>query len=203
MDAREHAEDPVGVFCGKLEAVQHFADLEADASGGAGFDVTGLVQDAFEGVGESLAIVFCGRRKFGYWCCGFGNGRMGVARQLIEADGNGLAEVHGFLHGLCGDADNGRAVVDVFVAEAVIFGAKDDGKAAGGEDGGEFPAECGQREDRAGGMPLRNGCRAEDERAIGNGLGECGEFAGGGENSRGADGGPGAAPGVIVGLDDA
>jgi len=119
-DACEHAEDPVGIGGGKLEAVEHFSDLIADALVGAGLDVTGLGENLMEGLGEALAIGRGGRTR-GRWRGGFGSGGGCMASELIEADGDGLAEIHGFLQWLGGDVQEGGTVGEVVIAEAAFF----------------------------------------------------------------------------------
>lgn len=105
-----------------------------------------------------------------------------MAGEFVEADGNRLAEVHGFLHGMGGDVEDGRAVGEVVVGEAAFFRAKDDGETAGGEADGQFPAQMWERNDGPDGLAALDGGSAEDEGAVGDSSGQRGVFASGGED---------------------
>lgn len=67
----------------------------------------------------------------------------------------------------------------------------------------EFGPELGQREDGADGLTARDGGGSVDERAVGDGIGEGGKFAGGGEDRGRADGGASFLPGGLPGFDNA
>ncbi len=57
-------------------------------------------------------------------------GLRGARSQLVEADGDGLAEVHGGLARVGGNFNEHVAAGKVFAGEAVFFRAEDQGDAA-------------------------------------------------------------------------
>ena len=61
LNAVEHAEEPVGIVCRGIEAMEHFTNLVEDALFRAGLYVTGMVQNSLEGLGEAFAIGGGGR----------------------------------------------------------------------------------------------------------------------------------------------
>ncbi len=200
VDTCHHAEDPVGIIGGEWVTLEHFAELEEDALVGAGLYVTGMVQNSLEGLGEAFAIGRGGGRGEGRcWGC---RGAV-VAGELIEADGDGLAEIDGFLHGLGGDVKERGAVAEVVFGEAGFLGAEYDGETAGGDSGVEFGAELGQRKNGLQGLAARYGGGAEDEGAVGDSIGKGGKFAGGGEDGGCADGGTSFLPGGLKWLNEA
>ena len=120
LDAVEHTEEPVGVVGGGIEPVEHFSDLVEDALVGAGLHVTGKVQNLLECLGEAFAVSCCGGLGRG-WQRDGGRRRVGMTGEFVEADGDGLTQVEGFLRGLGGDVEDGGAVGAVVVAEAAFF----------------------------------------------------------------------------------
>jgi hypothetical protein len=48
----------------------------------------------------------------------------GVASEFVEADGDGLAEVHGAMIFASGNAKEPVAMAEVFIGEAALFGAE-------------------------------------------------------------------------------
>jgi len=163
------------------------------------------VHDVEQELGEALAVFCCGwsfvdEREF-----------LGVfealAGEFVEADGDGLAEVHGemargFLP--CGGAgrehgDGGeeRGVAELVVGEAGFFRAEEQGYAGlgvfGGIKGGE--EDWGgllEGEDGTGKVAVADGCGGGDEGAIRDGFGEGGEAAGLLHDGGGGDGGFGS-----------
>ena len=49
---------------------------------------------------------------------------MGIASEFVEADGHGLAEVHGAMVFAGGDAQEPVTMAEVFVGEAAFLGAE-------------------------------------------------------------------------------
>ena len=93
------------------------------------FDDAGEKLEVGGACGEGLLVGLISR---GFSCrldegaCG-GNMRDG---QLVEANGDGLAQIHGGLAGIGGDFDEQVAEGKVFAGEAVLFRAEDEGDAA-------------------------------------------------------------------------
>lgn len=110
----------MGILRGGLEALEHFSQLQQDAVPGAGLYVTAKMQNLVEGLGESFAVLGGGGGGAGLRWRGWQFG-VCVAGQLIEANGDGLAEVHGFLHGLRGNMQERVAEAEVVVGEAAFL----------------------------------------------------------------------------------
>jgi len=143
---------------------------------------------------------------------GFGRG----AGDFVEADGDGLAEVHGGLGVVGFDDDEGVAPGEIVGGEAVLFAAEDEG-GPGLVDGpgrmGSVFAECvevvadlsggfGKAEGFLDGAAAIEGAGAEDEGAVGDGFGEGFVDAGVAEQIGCADGGFGFHPVLGEGGDD-
>lgn len=91
--------------------------------------------------------------------------------QLVEADSDGLAQVHGGLVGVGGDLDEEVAVGEVFAGEAVFFPTEDKGNAAcAGEFALDDGSEIGEGYDGLLGLAMGEGSGAKDEGAAGDGL---------------------------------
>jgi hypothetical protein len=129
----------------------------------------------------------------------------GVADEFVEADGGGLAEVHGGVaHSLGlvhGDGEERLAVAELFVAEAGLFGAEeqcDPRERLRGSESGARQLRTKQGAGFGEGMKRMllaaqaDGGGAYDERAIGDRLGDAGVFAGGFEDRGGVYGRAGA-----------
>ena len=137
-----------------------------------GWGVIGGDHELFDEVGEEFLAA--GGGGLGWRGCSFeGDGR--ARGEFIEADGDGLAQVHGRLGGVGGDLDQDVAVGEVFAGEAVFFRAEDEGYAAG--DAGDAFAfdegsEMGKGNYRLFGLAVGQGSGAGDESAMGHGFGE-------------------------------
>ena len=75
-------------------------------------------------VKRSISAAVAGRGFF-EGAMEFGGG-FGVADQFVEADGDGLAEVHGAMLGAGGDAQEPVAVAEIFVGQAGFFRAEEE-----------------------------------------------------------------------------
>ena len=123
--------------------------------------------------------------------------------KLVEADGYGLAQVHGGLAGIGGDFDEQMTEGQVFSREAVLFRAEDEGDAAtAGELLQHEIGQIGKGYHWLFGLAVGEGSGAEHEGAVGDGLGEGGSLGCCGEQVGGADGGAGFTPVRGVGCDD-
>jgi hypothetical protein len=134
----------------------------------------------------------------GFWSC---------PGEFVEADGYGLAEVHGGL-GVGGfDDHEGVAPGEIVAGQAVLFRAEEEGNAADGGLSGEGlfdqPAGFGQIENRLLGFAAVERAGAEDEGAVGDGFGEGLVDFGVAEQAGRADGGLGLHPIDGEGSDDA
>ena len=100
---------------------------------------------------------------------------MGIAAsaggELVEADGDRLAEIHGRLAGVGGDLDEQMAPGEVFAGEAVFFRTEDEGD-AGGAFLFDIGSEIRKGEDGLLGLAMSEGSGADDEGAVGDGLGQ-------------------------------
>ena len=132
----------------------------------------------------------------------------GVADEFVEADSGGLAEVHGGVANSGGmvhtDGEQPVAMAEFFVAEAGFFGAEEQCDAGFGVGRCEFSAEhVADFGEGVKGMlfAAEADCGgADDEGAIGDGLGDFCELAGGFEDGGGVDGraGPFEGDGVFI-----
>ena len=123
--------------------------------------------------------------------------------QFVEADGDGLAQIHGGLAGTGGNFDEEMASSEVIASEAALFRAKEDSDAAAACD---FALDDGRQiregDDRLVGLAAIERCGADDEGGIGDGLGDGCRFVGGLQKIFGANGGFGFAPVVFIRRND-
>jgi hypothetical protein len=197
-DLAEHALPDDGVARREVQA----ADEAADAHFGVG-DATASEETAFlQGFEEQARDALHFR--------GFGEGKLfdlargfRIANQLIEADGHGLAEIHGDVFFRCGNAQEPVAMAQVRGGKAEFFGAEEERHAAGGEAranqaGGGFGAAHGVLHDA-----MTDGGGADDEGAIGDGIGDARELLGAAKDRGGSHRGTGFAKGWLERIDDA
>ena len=135
-DLAEDAETEFGIGRRKMEAVDEAADFfvgggggaALGGSGGGGFQVAAGAEGFEEDGGDALE--FCGRGDAAF----LGRrGGFGIAGEFVEADGYGLAEIHGAMVFAGGNAEEPVAMAEVFVGEAAFFGAEEKSDVAGGE----------------------------------------------------------------------
>ena len=182
---------------------RHAADEAAEVGGCGVSGVAAGVLGGFEDFGEEggEAFEFCGGRRGGGGDCR-GRGRCG-ADEFVEADGDGLAQVHGRVAdvgvGVHGDGQERVAEAELVVREAGFFRAEQQGD-AGFRRAGEFRVDDGngfrKGKQRVAEFALPDGGGAEHERAVGDGFGEVSVRGGGGEYARGVNGGAGAFKGT-------
>jgi hypothetical protein len=123
-DLPKDAESEFGIGGGEVEATDEAADFFLGGSGGA--PLLGATWTRFQvatradGIEQerSEALEIGGG-------CGDGLGRMrhglGIAREFIEADSYGLAEVHGPMLLASGDAEQPMAVAEVFIRKTTLL----------------------------------------------------------------------------------
>ena len=122
---------------------------------------------------------------------------------LVEADGDGLAEVHRGLVSVGGDFDHGVAKGQIVAREAMLFRAEDDGDASRGSQ--LLIDECGQMrqgEDGLFGLAGGAGAGSENQGGLCAGLGKAFGKAGFGKELGGTDGRSCFAPVRRVGSND-
>ena len=172
-----------GVAGGEIEA----ADEAADAVVGVGYCAAIEEAAGAEGFGEDGGEAFefggCGGRVFFQGAGEFGGG-FGVADQFVEADGDGLAEIHRAMLGAGGDAQEPVAVAEIFVGQAGFFRAEEE------RDAGFFFATsalaCEALQNDAGAgferaelmmqLAASGGCGADYQGAVGDGFGNGAEL---------------------------
>jgi hypothetical protein len=208
-DLAEHAEEEFGVGRGELKAAKEAADFLGGESGGRRLEVAAGREsveqkgsEAFEagGVGE---VGTGGSRVDGSAALLRLGGRREIAGEFVEADGDGLTEIHGAVGLPGGNVEQPVAVAEIVIGEASFFGAEDKSDAARGEafaDEARGESEWLRRV-RQIAARLRGG--ADDESAIGDGFSDGLELFRAGEKDRSSDSGTGFAEGEIVGINDA
>jgi hypothetical protein len=96
-----------------------------------------------------------------------------LAGELIEANGNGLAQVHRGLEGVGGDLDQDVAPGEVFAGKSMFFRAEDQGDAAAaGQFLGDQRSEFGKQDNPLLRLAPGEGSGADDQGAIGDSLGK-------------------------------
>jgi len=106
---------------------------------------------------------------------------LGTAREFIEADGYGLAEVHGAMFFAGGDAQEPMAVAEVFIRKTALLRTEKKGDAAAGQMLAEEKGGLNEAVDRVLQLTLADGGGSDDECAILDGFGEGLEHFGLGE----------------------
>jgi len=197
-DLAEHSGEDGGIFGGEVQTANEAADFFVGDGGGAGVEVAAGAEGFEEDFGNAFEIFCAG------WLFFVALAReLGIADEFVEGDGDGLAEVEGAMLFAGGNAQEPVAMAEVFVGEADFFGAEEKSDPGGKE----FAADkAGAGFESANGMlqgAAADGGGADDESAIGDGVGDGGEFLGVGEKFGGADGGAGFAEGWLVGVDEA
>jgi len=125
-DLAEDAEEEFGVGRGEVEAANEAANFfvgggsgAALLGGGRRFEIAAGAEGVEQSCGDALEFggggsgAFLGRRR-----------RVGIAGKFVEADGDGLAEVHGAMVFAGGDTQEPVTMAEVFVGEAAFFGAE-------------------------------------------------------------------------------
>jgi len=157
--------------------------------------------------GSGGALCFAPGRERGivYGRCEGGDvvGRSSVCRELVEADGGGLTEIHGWLERVSGDLDEDVTKREIVAGEAVFFGTEHEGDAAVAaemlfNDG----RKSGKRKDGLLRLAIGQSAGANNESAIAHGFGKRLRLFGILEQFRGADGGACFTPVGLIRGDD-
>ncbi len=172
-DAPEEAEDAACVEGGEGELAKEHAEIVAIGGLHGGGGVVRGEHGFFNEGGEAIEVAVVGGGRFGW--IGGGLLEEGVLRaeagELVEADGGGLAQIHGGLARVGGDFDEYIAVGKIVAGEAVFLRAEDESGAVGG---GEFPGkergEIGQGNDGLARLSMGDGARTRYERTGGESL---------------------------------
>ena len=179
----EHAEPGTDVAGGDLKAADEAAEALVGVEDDTALEVAAGAEDFDEGSGDALDIGGAGELYF------FGRaGGGGIANQLIEANGDGLSEVHRDVAFVGGDVEEPMAVAEVVVGKAEFFGAEEERDAAGGEALADEARAKFETADFVVKDAAADGGGADDEGTIGDGFGDGGEFFGGGEDGGGSNG---------------
>ena len=184
---------------GDFEAADQAADFFVGGGGGDGIDVAALVEGLEQAGGDLFDLAGAG----GADLFGARGGRLGIARQLVEAERDGLAEVHGEILADGGDAHQPVAVAEIVVGEAEFFAAEEERDGRGGQRAQHQPRAVFQAADGVLQLAVAYAGGAHHQAAIGDGFGEAGEFLGLLQQRGGAHGGAGFAEGHIVWIDHA
>jgi hypothetical protein len=208
-DLAEHAEEEFGVGRGDLKTANEAADFLGGESGGRRLEVA-AGRESVEQKG-SEAFKAGGVSEVGTGGSGVDGsaallrlgGRREIAGEFVEADSDGLAEIHGAMSLAGGNVEQPVAVAEIVIGKAAFFRAEQKSDAARGE---AFADEArgeseGFRRVRQIAAQLRGG--ADDESAIGDGFADGFELFSAGEKDRSSDGGTSFAEGEIIGIDDA
>jgi len=126
-----------------------------------------------------------------------------IASEFVEADSDGLAEIHGAMVFAGGDAQEPVTMAEVFIGEATLFGAEQESDAAVSEALANQRRSLFEAFDEVLRVTAAHGGGADDESAVRNGFGETLELFGAGEKRRGAHSGACFTKGQFVGIDDA
>lgn len=135
-------------------------------------------------------------------CLG-GAGRLGMTSQFVEANGDGLAEIHGDIVFAGGNVQQPVTMAEIRVGEAALLGAKQEGDGGRGQAAADQASAVLEPFEGMTESAAADGGGADDQGAIGDGVGQGGEFAGVGQDLCATGGGAGLAEGGRVGLDDA
>lgn len=194
-DAAEEAQDAAGVALCEIQTSEQEMQVAPVGFAHDGRRVIGGEHGGFDNFGQEIEVGGSGRRFRRLAGGGLRISTIVPCGDFIQADGNGLAQIHGGLAGIGGDFDEQMAMGEVVGGEATLFRAEDERDAAAAfELTVDRRGEMGQRDDLLLGFAAGEGCGADHERAVGDGLLQGCGFAGLGEELRRPDGGFGLTP---------
>jgi hypothetical protein len=202
----EDAKAKIGVGGGEVEAMDKAANFFVGGGGGASalggggnrFEIAAGAEGVEQHRGDALEFAGGGSDAFLRLRRG-----LGIVGEFVEADGHGLAEIHGAMLFAGGDAEQPVAMAEVFVGEAALFRAEQEGdmacrKALANEARALFEAF-----DPVLQFARADGGGSDDERAVCNSFGETLVFFSAREQGRSSDGGTRFAERQVVGVHDA
>jgi len=120
----ENAEGEFGVGGGEMQTVDEATNFFVGGCSGAPlprtagsrFQIAAGAESVKQKNGEAFEIGGGGSEMF----FGFHDG-LGIAREFVEADGDGLAEIHGAMLFASGDAQEPVAVAEVLIGKAAFL----------------------------------------------------------------------------------
>src|SRR5271170_3081197 len=183
----------VGVAVGEMEAADEATDALVGVGDGAAVEEAAGAEGFGEDGGEAFDFAGGGGRGFLQRASEFGRGFC-VAQQFVEADGDGLAQVHRAMLGAGGDAQEPVAVAQVFVGQAGFFRAEEERDERCFSASSALACEALQNDARARlecaqlmmQLAAAGGCGADYERAVGDGFRYRAELFRAGEHRRGS-----------------
>lgn len=119
-----------------------------------------------------------------FWSCG----GLWIARELVEADGYGLAEIHGAMLFVSGNAQEPMAMAEVFVGKAALLRSEKEGHTAADEMLANEPSGLIWAADGVVQLALADGGGSDNQCAVLNSFGHGPEFFGASEQRIGANG---------------
>jgi hypothetical protein len=125
---------------------------------------------------------------------------LGIAGELVEADGHGLAQIHGAVLFTSRNAQEPMAVAEVRIRKAALLRTEKKGNATVGKVFADEGSGLLKTADRVLQLTLPNSCGSNNEVAILDGFSESLELLGTHEQRRGADGGTRFSKGQLVGV---
>lgn len=167
--------------------------------GGFGIEVAALLEGVEQAFEKALLLLDGGK-------LGKSDGRfgwLGIADQLIEGDGDGLAEIHGAVFGTRGDAEEPLAMAEFVIAEAELFRTEDEGDGSGGECLAEARGSLLEGKEREAELAVVIAGSADHQTAVAEGFGQGGVLLGRFKDGTGFDSGFRLAEGDLIGVDDA
>jgi hypothetical protein len=124
------------------------------------------------------------------------------AREFVQADGYGLAKVHGAVFFARGNADEPMAIAKVFIRKTALLRTEKQRDAATREMLPERTSRLIQAADRVLQLSLTHGGCSDDECAVLNGFGEVLELFRASKQRYSADGGTRFSKGQLIRVDD-
>lgn len=167
----EHAEKDFGIGGLQVKAPNHAAEFFFGGDSGARFDVAARLQGLEQGGSDALDGLHFSSFRF---CNGGRRGRL--TRQFIEANGDGLAEIHGLMLFANGNVQEPVAMAQIVVREAPLLRAKKKRDAPIQRVPAEFRGRLVQEVQRMLQFAIADRRSADNQGAIGDRFGDVIEF---------------------------
>jgi len=204
-DLAEDTQSEFRVSGRKVKAVDETADFLFGRSGRAPFrgtartrfQIAAGAESGKQERGETLEISGAGRDMFLRF-----HGILWIAREFVQADGYGLAKVHGAVSFVRGNADEPMAMAKVFIRKTALLRTEKQRDAATREMLPERTPRLIQAADRVLQLSLTHRGCADDECAVLNGFGEVLELFRASKQRYSADGGTRFSKGQLIRVDD-
>lgn len=197
VDLPQHAEQDGRVVGSDCHALQDIAKTSHGAGSVGAFVVAAFPEDRVQPFGDRFDMTgdrgAPGGKRLG--------GELVAPDEFIERDGDGLPEVHGGVFRPRRNAHQPMAVAHRFVGQAIFLGTEEDGRTA--SVGEQMPSPSLQAMKRLIRFAVIAARGANDQRAIGDGVGDGLEHTNRLHYHRGVDGRLRFAEGDVVGLHQA